>query len=125
MGASRWVSIGFLLAGIVLAIVLSKALGGLLAWLRISDFALIGTMVTLSTVIAWVVAAGLAFWFWRNEKYNGLANEVAQELKKVSWPTWVETRAATVVVIITTIIVSMILWMFDAIWSGLTGLIYT
>ncbi|MDY0058458.1 MAG: preprotein translocase subunit SecE [Myxococcota bacterium] len=124
MGATRWVSIGFALAGILLAVVLSKTLGGILAWFRVPDFALLGS-ITVSTAISWIGALAVAFVFWRNPKYNGLANEVAQELRKVTWPTWVETRAATVVVIVTTIIVSIILYVFDLIWSTLTGLIYT
>ena len=125
MGASRWVSIGYALAGILLAVILSKAFSGFLDWFRLPDYALVGAGITVSTVLAWVAAAIITVVYYRNERYNTLANEVAQELRKVIWPTWEETRAATVVVIITTVIVSLILYFFDAIWSGLTGLIYT
>jgi len=125
MGSSRWVGIGFALAGILVAIILDKALAGILGWFRIPDYALIGTAITATTVVGWVAAAVLAALAYRNPRYNLLANEVAQELRKVTWPNWEETRAATVVVIITTVIVSVILYFFDAIWSGVTGLIYT
>jgi preprotein translocase subunit SecE len=125
MGASRWVSIGFALGGILLALLLSKALGGILAWFRIPDYAIVGASITATTVGAWAIAGVATVFAWRNERYNMLANEVVQELRKVTWPTWVETRAATVVVIITTIIISIILYFFDMVWSGLTGLIYT
>lgn len=125
MGASRWVSIGFALGGILLAVILSKALGGLLGWFRVPDYTIFGNQLTATTVVAWAAAAAATVLLWRNPRYNTLANEVVQELRKVTWPTWVETRAATVVVIITTIIISVILYFFDMIWSGLTGLIYT
>ncbi|MBM4321379.1 MAG: preprotein translocase subunit SecE [Deltaproteobacteria bacterium] len=125
MGASRWVSIGFALGGVILAVVLSKALGGILGWFKIPDYALLGASVTATTVVAWIATAAVAVICWRNPRYNTLANEVVQELRKVTWPTWVETRAATIVVIITTVIISIILYFFDMIWSGLTGLIYT
>lgn len=125
MGSSRWVSIGFALAGLALAIVLSKALAGILGWFRIPDYAPFGVEITVTTMVAWVAAVVITVMYYRNARYNQLAQEVVQELRKVTWPNWEETRAATVVVIITTVIVSLILYFFDAVWSGVTGLIYT
>ncbi len=125
MGSSRWVGIGFALAGIALAIVLSKALAGILGWFHIPDYAPFGAEITVTTVVAWLAAVAITVVYYRNARYNQLANEVVQELRKVTWPSWDETRAATVVVIITTVIVSLILYFFDAVWSAATGLIYT
>ncbi len=124
MGASRWVTIGFTLAGVLLAIVLTKALAGVLDLFRIPDYAVVGGHITVSVIVGWVAAAVITVMYYRNEKYNTLAHEVVQELKKVTWPTWPETRAATVVVIIATVIISIMLYLFDFVWSGLTGLIY-
>ena len=53
-----------------------------------------------------------------------LANEVAGELKKVTWPTAKEVRAATIVVIVMAIISAIILGLFDFVWSNLTELVY-
>ena len=61
---------------------------------------------------------------YRNDKYYGLANEVASELKKVTWPTAKEVRAATLVVIVMAIISAIILGLFDFVWSNLTELVY-
>ena len=46
------------------------------------------------------------------------------ELKKVSWPTGKEVKAATIVVIVMTIISAIILGFFDFIWSNVTQFIY-
>lgn len=68
-------------------------------------------------VIAGVVA-------YRNDRLYTLANEVAGELKKVTWPTPKEVRAATVTVLVMSIISAVILGVFDLVWSNLTELVY-
>jgi preprotein translocase subunit SecE len=71
----------------------------------------------LLTVIAGVV-------LYRHDRVHTLANEVAAELKKVSWPTAKEVRAATIVVLVMSIIAAVILGVFDLVWSNLTELVY-
>lgn len=44
--------------------------------------------------------------------WNFLA-EVWAELKKVTWPTWIEVFSSTVVVIITTILFAVIIGIWD------------
>lgn len=61
---------------------------------------------------------------YRSDKYYYLANEVASELKKVTWPTSKEVRTATFVVIVMAIISAVILGLFDFVWSNLTELVY-
>ena len=61
---------------------------------------------------------------YRSDAYLHLANEVAGELKKVTWPTAKEVRAATMVVIVMAIISAVILGLFDFVWSNLTELVY-
>ena len=46
------------------------------------------------------------------------------ELKKVTWPTAKEVRAATIVVIVMALISAVVLFLFDVVWSGLTDKIY-
>jgi preprotein translocase subunit SecE len=75
-----------------------------------------------------LIAAGLtlvvAITMYRNDRIHGLANEVAAELKKVTWPSAKEVRAATIVVIVMALISALILGVFDLVWSNLTELIY-
>jgi preprotein translocase subunit SecE len=71
-----------------------------------------------------MVALGVGITMYRNERIYGLANEVASELRKVTWPTLKEVRSATIVVIVAVIIAAAILGLFDAVWSALTDLVY-
>jgi preprotein translocase subunit SecE len=61
---------------------------------------------------------------YRNDRVYHLANEVATELKKVTWPTAKEVRVATMTVIVMAIIAAIILGLFDFVWSNLTELVY-
>jgi preprotein translocase subunit SecE len=73
-----------------------------------------------SGVIA--VVAGITL--YRNDRIYNLANDVSQELKKVTWPTPKEVRTATIVVMVMAIISAVILGVFDFVWSNLTELVY-
>ena len=76
------------------------------------------------SLIAAVVAAVAGIWMYRDDRLYSLTNEVATELKKVTWPTAKEVRAATLVVIVMAIISALILGLFDFVWSNLTELVY-
>ncbi len=76
------------------------------------------------TVLAGVVALITGTALYRHERTYGLVNEVCAELKKVSWPTGKEVKAATIVVIVMTIISALILGFFDLVWSNVTKFIY-
>jgi len=56
-------------------------------------------------------------------KVNDYLNEVVVELKKVTWPTRKETSAATIVVIITLLIMAVILYAFDMLWGYLIKIV--
>ena len=77
--------------------------------------------VTAGSALAALVI-GIAF--YRHERTHALVAEVTAELKKVSWPTGKEVKAATIVVIVMTIISAIILGFFDFIWSNVTQFIY-
>ena len=76
------------------------------------------------SMIAGVVASITAITLYRNDRIYHLSNEVATELKKVTWPTAKEVRAATLVVIVMAIVSAIILGLFDFVWSNLTELVY-
>jgi preprotein translocase subunit SecE len=76
------------------------------------------------TVLAGVAATFFSVVLYRSDRIYTLANEVASELKKVTWPTAKEVRSATVVVIVMAIISAIILGVFDFAWSNLTELVY-
>lgn len=78
----------------------------------------------LVTVFAGVATLILGVTMYRSERVFTLVSEVSGELKKVSWPTGKEVRAATIVVVVMTIISAIILGLFDLLWSNVTRLIY-
>jgi preprotein translocase subunit SecE len=78
----------------------------------------------LITMFAGVATLVLGIAMYRSERVFTLVSEVSGELKKVSWPTGKEVRAATIVVVVMTIISAIILGLFDLLWSNVTRLIY-
>lgn len=125
VNAKRYVNIGFVIGGLLAWIVFAP----FFAWLfglvspRL-DIALVGQDLRLSNIVGLASAVGLvAFLFVREDLYGG-AIEIANELSKVSWPKWDETKVATLVVIVTTLVVAVILGVFDVVWSKLSELIY-
>jgi len=113
----KWTHVMFAVGGIVVAWLLAKC--GDWAWSyfgKPNSFA-IGAAAFLVAGVATLIA-------WRNEEVFGLASEVAAELRKVTWPTRKETVSSTIVVIVTTIIASLFLGLFDGVWSWVTRMIY-
>jgi preprotein translocase subunit SecE len=76
------------------------------------------------SLVAAIGATVAGIVLYRNDRLYHLANEVTSELKKVTWPTAKEVRAATLVVIVMAIISAIILGAFDFVWSNVTELIY-
>ena len=74
----------------------------------------------MAAVAATVIGVGA----YKNDRAYHLANEVATELKKVTWPTAKEVRTATIVVVVMAVISAVILFCFDFVWSSLTDKIY-
>src|SRR5688572_17548879 len=79
--------------------------------------------ITVSLVSA-AVALTVGVVTYRSDRIYTLANEVALELKKVTWPTAKEIRTATIVVIVMSVISAIILGLFDFVWSNLTEMVY-
>jgi preprotein translocase subunit SecE len=71
-----------------------------------------------------VVGIVAMVWIWSRERYFQFVAEVATEVSQIIWPTKAETRAATVVVIVITLICSGILALMDAFWSRVTDWLY-
>ncbi len=75
---------------------------------------------TWCTVIGLGIAAVAAIWLWVTPKTHDVSLEIAAELRKVSWPGLPETRAATIAVIVASIIAAALLGLFDVFWQFLT-----
>lgn len=110
---STLVGIFFIAAAMLIAFVLAQALASVFAVLKVTDGAILGDRVTLTVligVIAGAIVAGATYSWPKTKNYIGA---VAEELNKVNWPSWAETKVNTLVVIATSIIAAMILGVFD------------
>jgi preprotein translocase subunit SecE len=75
---------------------------------------------TWSSFIGLGSIAAAAAYIWMTPKTRDVALDIVAELHKVSWPTWQETRAATVAVIVASVIAAVLLGLFDICWQFLT-----
>ena len=76
------------------------------------------------TLVAAFGAVVIGIITYRNDRIYHLANEVASELKKVTWPTAKEVRGSTATVIVMALVSAVILGLFDFAWSNLTQVVY-
>src|SRR5262245_40069109 len=126
MSVARYVNLSFVVIGLALYILLGEFFGAVLnIFGSSSNFQVLGGNFRLANLLGMVVAIGVAIWLRRNEKVHGYAMEVGSELSKVTWPTWKDTKRATLVVIVTTLIISAILGLLDLAWGALTRLFYS
>ena len=119
----RFVVVGVMALAIVLAMVLSHGFywtWNAMAW---NDPALLGRDFTMSRLLGYVAAMATAAFVFMHKPTFTLANEVVEELSKVTWPNKQETGNATVVVVIATLISAAFLGVFDAVWLWLTDLL--
>ncbi len=117
LGLARWVMTAFMVFGLILFWLLDKI--GTAIWQIFAE-----PNPTLNKVGAAVVSAVTTFVLYKNERVNQVSYDVLGELMKVTWPSRRETQAATIVVIVASIIAAIIVGLLDAAWSKLTDLIY-
>jgi preprotein translocase SecE subunit len=115
----------FLTAALLLWVISASFVAGVLdmtypEW----DLALIGNEFRLSDLVGIGTGVFGGVYLWRHERLFQLANEVAFEVRKVTWPGIDETRLQTIVTVVVTIIIALCLWAFDVMFSALTKLFY-
>ena len=80
---------------------------------------------TIIYPLAGVLGVGLAIYYWRKATARQYANEVAEELSKVTWPTRKEVMNSTTVVVLTTIFATVFFALMDQFWKYVTDKIYS
>ena len=119
----RIVAIFYVLAAISVAVFLEKVVALVFSYARVNDFVVFGDW-SISTVVGFLIAVVAAITIWRIPKTQTVSLEIALELRRVTWPSVRETRAATVAVVVATIISAVILGAFDFVWGRLSALLY-
>ena len=114
MGPNKYIHLTFAVGILLAAFLLFKT--GDWVW---SYFAKPNELLLQAVALGMGVVAGVVA--YRNERIYAVAVDVIRELEKVALPTRKETYYATIVVIVTVFISTVILSTFDAIWSFMAG----
>jgi preprotein translocase SecE subunit len=120
---SRYVSLTYLVGGLVVAGILVKIFGVLFGTFAPASDMIVFSGIRLSTILG--LGAGLASTVVavRSERTSKLVNETVAELAQVTWPNREETQSSTIVVIIFSILISLVLASFDFVWKYATDII--
>lgn len=121
----KYVRLSFVVGGLLVWIMLAAFLGAVMSWISPNlDKPLLGAQFAVSNLLGLMAGIGFVLFMWFSPQVQKFGMEVAGELRNVTWPTWPETRVSTIVVVITTVVVSLILGLFDAVIGALTSFIY-
>jgi preprotein translocase SecE subunit len=117
-----WVLLFFIAGFAIVATALNLGLRDIFLWLHVNNPALIGDNIRLSLVIAVAVAGLLALFFGLFfQPSRRYIDQVMAEFDKVAWPEWKETKKATFTVVAVSLIASLILGVFDSVFSWWTS----
>ena len=125
LGTRRFVYAAYFAGAIAIAFLMSKVLD--FAWFKPADAGSPGSAsraTRSSCRVSALIGAGAAVYYWYRTRARQLAEEVATEMSKVTWPTRTEVTNGTFVVIVTTIISTVFFALMDRFWGFVTNLVY-
>jgi len=124
LGTQRWVYAAYFAGAIGIAFLASKVLA--FAWLKLQAWkpAVGEPRDEIVMPLAALIGALAALYYWNRTRARQLAEEVATEMSKVTWPTRTEVTNGTFVVIVTTIISTVFFALMDKFWGFVTNLVY-
>ena len=56
---------------------------------------------------------------------NNVKESFVELTKKTSWPSWDKLQSSAILVMVTTVLLAVVLWLIDLAFQSLTSLIYT
>ena len=123
---NKYVQIGFVLAGLMVWIVATD----FMSWafdMTFPDwnFNIIGVDFRLANLLGMGIGVGTWLYLKMKPSINVWAKEVATELSKVNWPGRKEVQTSTLITIVFSVVIAVLLGLFDYIWSLITSLIYS
>jgi preprotein translocase subunit SecE len=125
LGYKRYVYAAYMAGAMLVAFLAAKI--GHAAWHRLAQWKpeLGEPTDEYLYVGAAVVGIGTALYYWRKPESRQYANEVAEELSKVTWPSRKEVTNSTTVVIVTTLFATLFFALMDRFWGYITDQIYS
>ncbi len=134
LGTTRYVHAALFSAGILLAYIAGKLLGGL--WNVLAEWPAAVDAVpqllayseddrpTFTMAAGALIGAITIVQIYRRPHIRAWADEVAQELAKVTWPNRETVTNGTIVVVVASIIATAYIAMLDRFWGFVTSLVY-
>lgn len=125
LGYQRYVYAAYMAGALLVAFLTAKV--GHLVWYRLGQWKpQFGEPVDdILYPAAVVIGVVVAVYYWRKQEARQYANEVAEELSKVTWPSRKEVTSSTTVVVLTTLFATLFFALMDRFWSFITDKIYT
>jgi len=115
-----WLRVCYIVFGAIVAFTAWKATGTIgvqTGWAERFDT----WYPTVAVIFAVAVALGSSYYLFGNKERHEYFLSALGELRKVSWPTVLDTRRMTTVVAIVVAIFAVILAAFDLIWAKIFG----
>ena len=124
LGTRRFVYAAYFAGAIGIAFLVSKLLS--VGWYKLQSWkpAVGEPRDEVLMPLAGLIGAGAAVYYWRRTRARQLAEEVATEMSKVTWPTRTEVTNGTFVVIVTTVVSTVFFALMDKFWGFVTNLVY-
>lgn len=134
LGATKYVHAAFIAAGVLLAFILGKMLAA--AWNHLAEWPPAIRAVpqllryaederpSITMPLGAVIALAVIVHILRKESIRHWADEVANELSKVVWPTKETVWNGTIVVLVASVIATIYVGLLDRLWSFVTTLVY-
>ncbi len=124
LGTGRFVYAAYFAGAIAIAFIVSKV--GDFAWFKLQNYkpAIGEPRDEILMTVAAIVGAAVALYCWYRTRTRQLAEEVATEMSKVTWPSRDEVTNGTFVVIVTTIVSTVFFALMDKFWGFVSNLVY-
>lgn len=125
LGYQRYVYAAYMAGALLSAFLVARI--GHAAWYRLGQWKpeLGEPQDELLFPVAGVIGVAIALYYWRKPEARQYANEVAEELSKVTWPSRKEVTNSTTVVVLTTLFATVFFALMDRFWGFITDKIYT
>ena len=128
MSTQRILLLAYIVLGTLVGLALQHLFGGPVSNIHALNF-LSGTVFGVDLfwggAVGFVLAGALAVFCWFDPRVKVPATQVVEELQRVTWPSFAETKSSTIAVLVTSIICALLLGMFDYGWGAVTKAIYS
>lgn len=125
LGYLRFVYAAYMAGAMLVAFLVAKT--GHVAWYRLGQWKpeLGEPRDEVVYVVAGFIGVAVALYYWRKPESRQYANEVAEELSKVTWPSRKEVTGSTTVVLFYTLFATVFFALMDQFWKYVTDKIYS